>query len=430
MARTAPEETTVSPDRSKSPELSGLLRRAGRRMLLARGISGAVWGVAASLLAATLLVVAHRLLAPAWSLTLPLTATLAAGPLIGIAAALILSRKDDLRAALEIEGFYTLHQRLSSVLFATERGIHPQAAEALIRDGEEHARRIDVRRALPLRRPRGLLPGAPLLLAFLAVCFLLPPFDLLGARTERERVARREKRAAAREEVLKRRLRALTEMAPKSALSPKAQKALARLGERPSIKRGDTRPAGRKRALADLERLRQELRRERARPQMKNLERFLGGMRSASEGMEGEEARKVARALSGGKLDEAARGFRDLARRLERAAKQGGLSAAEKGALRRDLERLLKKVGENPALQQKITDALSKLDSSALGDLSKLLGMAASDLSDLARLMRERDLLDQTLDEIRFTEDELAQLPSEWSEDGAACPKCGKPGGL
>ena len=64
-----------------------------------------------------------------------------------------------------------------------------------------------------------------------------------------------------------------------------------------------------------------------------------------------------------------------------------------------------------------------------LEKLSELLDGAAGDLADLARLLREQDLLNSALKEISFTQDELAQLPQDWPEDLHFCPECGKPGG-
>ncbi|MEE8143641.1 MAG: hypothetical protein V3T77_11115 [Planctomycetota bacterium] len=412
-----------------TPQVDKLLRLATRRWFLQGALSKAAWGAAAVLLTAGSLVVAHRLLSPEWALGPALGIWLGAAlPLAGLVA-LGLAPRDRLRAVLQVERHYQLHERLSTILFLESEPASPEATEALLRDGERHAGRVELSRAMPYQRPFAVKPALASLLLLLGVYLLLPSFDLWGLQEKRDEIVAEKRRVTERKERFRKRMKRLEEIARKDEISPQTRKLLAQMAKRPPVERSDRRPeAERRRALVNMQKLTDQVQQRLASSDMKKLHTFLDNLRSTGTKFKTEQAKQVAKALSEGDLAKASNALRDMASKLSAQ----GLDARAQAALKADLNALLRKLGDLPSLDRKLAEALSQLgsdDLSGLGKLPSLLDGAASDLADLARLLREKDLLNAAQQEISFTQDELAQLPQDWPEDLHFCPECGKPGG-
>lgn len=421
-----------------SPALATLLGRASRRVLALRLLSVATWAVAAGFLAATLFLVAHRLLSPAWSALLPFAALALGTPVVTLLAGLVLLRRDRFDAALALDRHYRLDERLTSILMLDEAALPRDTAVALVRDGETRAARADLRAALPIGRPRGSLPAAGAVLLAGAAWLFVPGFDLLGIQEAGKKATIERERIAARDETLRKHLDSLRKIADENQISLEARELLAQLAER---KRLDAVPRenreARREALVELDRMRQDLEKLRERPAMKALDEFLEKV--AEKGgldIESPKLASAARALVQGDLDKAAERLKELAEQmrndLKDCAKQ---NAAQLGALQKDLAQLAQLLANMPSQALSSAsplgippDLLQKLLSGDLAEnLPELSEQMARQLAELARLMREDELLASAQDQIELTEQELASLPEEL-QDLELCEDCKKGG--
>lgn len=395
--------------------LEALLVRASRRLLLQRVIAGLCWGVSASLAVAVLLVITHRVLAPEWSLTTAGVWVIGAGPVIGAIVSLFWRREGEIGTALAIEGAVELHERFSSVLFLRGEKVHPEVLHALVDDGERHAEAVDLKAALPYRRPGATVPGLITLGVLVLTFVLLPTFDLLGAGEEREKRAEAKKRTERRIANVKKRARKELErirnLAKREQVPPKTEKLLAQMQKR--LENTPRKPQDRRKSLVDMKKMRDDLNKQRTRGDMQKMERMLSEMKR-SQPMKSEEAKKIADAMKQGDMQKAAEGMQELAKKMQEALKDPTMDPSKAAELKDDLAKLMKNL-EMPGLDAKLAEAMKGMDASALSDL---MSEASANLDMLARLMKERDLLDQAMEEIQFTADELASMPQEWPQGG------------
>lgn len=421
-----------STSHSQQTALTRLLARGVRRQRAILLLSWATWGVVASAVVAIGLVVAHRLLAFAWALEPVLALAIAAGPTGGAFAALLLRRLRPIHAALEIERHDHLQERLSSALLLPE-GISREAREALTHDVESHSERVDLRRAVPFRRPAAAIPAIAGLVLTAVTYVAMPGFDLLGAEKERSRNEEQARKVEERKKELEKRLAKLSEIAKKEPISPQTRELLEKLEAR---KRESSRPKEpsrqKKETLAELSRMRQDIedRKEALDKQLAALEQLTHKIQDAATPLETEAAKKLEAALERGDLQAASEMMQKLGEQLSKAAGANPEAAAQLGA---DMDRLMKKLAAT-GLDEELMKKLASLDATDLAGLGDAAGDLASKLSQLERLMRERDLVDQAAQEIEFTEEELASLPEEWPEaaESVACEECGQkkgPGG-
>ncbi len=414
---------------SDAPRLVSLLKRAVRRRGGLAFVEGATWGLLLGLTGALVLKVYEKLFWPGWDATTSwswIGASVGGAVLLGAIVAWLFRPKDPLRAALAIEGEYALKERLSSIVFLRKSREHvdPDAAAALARDGDEYATRVDLRRALPFRRPRAGIPAACMAVAF-AIAVFLPQYDVLGSEEDRQDIAKEEKRVEEARKRQDKRIKKLQEKAKKDKVSPKTQKLLNKMSHRPperknSEKRRTAKGEVKRRELADMDNLRKEAKALRNRAEMKQLDKFLNKVQAAGQKMQSQEAKQLAKALQQGDLSQASEALKKLAKKIADEKKKGGPKSEELKKLEEDLAKLMKKMDGAPSLA-KLAESLGDMSNMSGTELSEALSQAASDMSELERLMRERDILDSALQDIEMTQDELAQLPTEWEEPCELC---------
>ncbi|MCA8959413.1 MAG: hypothetical protein KDC38_02820 [Planctomycetes bacterium] len=423
--------------RTAAPRLATLLRRAALRRRRHAALNGFLWGLSVAALGALGVVITWKLVWPGWDLVRTAECVAAIGlgcALLGAALAAALRSSDPVATALAIENQVDLAERLSSIVFL-ERSIagggpaahaDPLATAALYRDGDEAAARVDLRSGIPFRRPRALFVAVGLLFA-VGAASLLPQFDLLGAEQERAQVAKEEKRVREARERQRKRLEEIVEKAKRAKVDPRTEKLLQKMSQ-PEEQRteAEKRPPAKqdpqRRELAKMDELRREAQELREREEMKSLDRMLEQIQSSAQKLESQEAKDMQSALQKGDLSSASQAMKKLADKISEAQKSGDKDELSK--LSKDLNALLKKLDGLPQSEElsKAAADLAKMDPK---DLAKAMESTASQLDQLERLMRERDLLDQTLSEIELTENELASLPQEWPEPCELCKNGG-----
>ena len=111
----------------------------------------------------------------------------------------------------------------------------------------------------------------------------------------------------------------------------------------------------------------------------------------------------------------------ELQKLAELAAQEG--QAGDQA--REDLSQLAESLGLPDDLASKFARETGDGSSGSAADPDDLKRLAQQ-LDQLARLLRESDLLDHALDQIQFTEAELSSLPSEWPDGPPPqiCPDC------
>ena len=398
-------------------------RRRGVRALLRAASAGAVVGLALAIAS----VIIDRTIRPGWPL-LPVILSLALGvPLLAGLLSFLRRRPDELAAAIEVERSERLSERLSSALFAeraSARECPPEVASLVLLDGESHAAKVDVARAVPIGAPRSARVAAGLLVALLVTLGLLPELDLFGRDARREEVAREEKRVTEEEKKLVVRAGRLAELAEPHEISPETKRLLADLAAPRDLAKTRDPAEPTRRPLAELDQLKQRAEALRSREEMAGLDELIRTMQGIDTRMETPEGERARRALSEGSPERASEAMKELAKRLADAA--GEMSAEERASHARDLEKLAAALGSLPELSKELVEALSKLEAGDLAGAAKDLGKNSADLERLARLLREKNLLDQIAKEIEFTQDELAQLPTEWKSGPPPeiCPDC------
>lgn len=434
-----------------TPALHALLRRALWRRRWLGVLEGATWGLAAGTAAALTVVVFHRLIQPDWPLDPVAGGLLVAGPLVGVIASLA-RRRDSLDTALALERGMPLYERLSSILLLGPRAGLAGAAPAgtsgarsphagptaldeahteLLADGDRWAAQIDLRRALPLARPAARWPAGVLVAALFVAYVWLPAFDLLGAAAERAQDAERTERVQEQRKQLEKRLAELRELAEKQPIAPETRRLLAKLEERPHEIATGSSEEQKKVQLAEMNQVREglEARKQELGDRLGAFERVQDQLRAAAARPRTEAVQQLSEALERGDLAQAASQLAELARQLEQA-QQTGASPAQAAELQQELGALLKKLGQDGLSAELSKNLLEKLGPGAgvkPSDLAKLADSAAGELEQLARLLRESELVDRALDEIQLTQDELAALPREWPQE---CPDCAQePGG-
>ncbi|MEM7262640.1 MAG: hypothetical protein AAF488_11665 [Planctomycetota bacterium] len=421
----------------EAPELHALLQRAHRRRGVLRLLDGATWGLLCGVLAAIGVVLVDRLISPTWGTTpVPvfLSSVVAGSILLGALTAWLFRPRDPLRAALDIEGEVALKERLSSILFLQResRPVDPEAVAALLHDGDDYARRVDLRRAIPRRRPRALL-AALISAAVFGGALFLPHWDLLGKEEQRQQVAKEEERVEKARKRQQERIRELQDIAEKKKVDPRTQKLLAKMQKREEPKKSENRPKAngeaKRRELAKMDEMRREAKELRNRTEMKKLDNLLDQLQNAGQKMQSKEGKQLSKALQKGDLSQASEAMKQLADKMKELAKDPSKSD-ELNQMKKDLAKLankMNKAGATPS-SEALEKALSEMDKLSEKELGDMLSDVASDLGQLERLARERDVLDQALQDINLTEAELASLPAEYPEAQEPCEEC-KAGG-
>ena len=420
----AREEKLRLPDQ-RSRKIYQLLKAANRRRRIRAVIDRSSFGVMVGISVGLLLVLCDRFFAPDWLLLPMVLGSILAGPLIAVLSVLFFCRFEQLDTVIEVERRQALKQRLSSALFVEEHTPEQSSddlVELVIADGDSHAELVDLTKAIPISVPRTVRASLWLGGLLLVCWWAMPPFDLLGNEELRAEQEAEEKRIEKEDQRLQERSKEMLELAKRHQISPETKKLLADLEKSRPLPKTEELKEQTRRPLAALEELKKRAQVLKARPEVSDAKSAVRSMQAIESRMEtslGQEARE---ALSQGSPQRAAEALQKLAKKLADAAQEGEL--AEQESLARDLEKLQAALGSE--LSAELSEALSKLKAGDLKGAASTLGENAEELAQLARLMREANLLDQIESEIQFTQDELAQLPQEWKSGPPPkiCPDC------
>lgn len=400
-------------------QISGLLRRVSLRRRLAVAISHLGRGLSAGLAISCLLVIVDRTVRIDWSsLGLTLLQLIILVPVISLLLTLLwfLSRRpgDEVSDAVAIERHYRISQTISSSLFVGTSPMPEEFEERLVSDARSAASGLSPSAAISLGKPRHLLLVSSLLVAVAGLWWGLPTWDLLGLSEERERAARESVRIEDEEARLENEITKTARLADRHAIDPETRKLLTSLGEMEKKEPEKADPeTQRAEALAGADQFRQKIEKRKDRQEMSELNLALERMREATEPPETEAGKRLKDSIKKGDPAQIASDLAALASKM----RSGDLGAAS------DLAKLASKLGNLPGME-KLSSAAGKNGLKSI-DPKDLANLARS-LEQLSRLIKEQQLLDHALDQIEFTEQELASLPSEWKQGPPPeiCPDC------
>lgn len=385
------------------------VREVQRRMLLFAAASWALRGLFYALLGLTVLALVDKLVYLDYDLRILIPFVIAV-PLV-VAPLLAWGRRASLlRAAMAADEHLNVQERLSSALTLGEA--RTAMEQALVHDAQRWADRLPLTAAARFRTPWEA-KWAPLpLLACLAVFLLCPQWDLFGRAAEkaefREEIAQVQKKA----ERLKKQAEELAKAAKAEDL--KAPQKIAQ--EMEKLAEEFEKGLPKKDALAKLTSLTDEIKQRRADlgPKIdmaKDLQDMFGPDKQGLEGME--------KQLSQGAFGEAAKTLEQIQKDL----KNGNMSEAQKEALKRTLEKLSRRMKDNPNLSklaEQLQKALNELGEKDYEKLAKALQAMQNDLQNLQSELSEADMLD--MEEIS-----LEDLKFELTHPGDhVCKKCGR----
>jgi hypothetical protein len=434
----APPGGAVEPGAGKG--LVDALRRIRRRLVLDRLFRNAAADLLLSLSILVALLVADRVFFPGLVTLQVLGAVLLVSLAVSLARTVLLAPVSLLSAAVTADSRLRLKERVSSAMYrgGTDRTAGVEGRDGwgrLIEADATHAlARVRLTEHFPVRPPR-LLAWTLIPLAVLGIVSLyVPSFDVLGVGARKEASAKAKAAVEEKEKKLEEDLAALEKKAEERALE-EAKKLLELLRQH-ALKRDlePKDPAGEKKAEPGA--------RDPKTEALVSMTRLEDEIKKAAEGKKLEPLKEAAKALKALDLKEA-----DLTRKLREALKEGDFKKAKKALddLKEEAASLAAKkpsemTKEEKERLQKLADELGKLssDSKALSKLSSALAKASSGLSakdfpnaleslqmsgeeleSLARLADEMDLLDQALELVKLSKEDLARLMS--------CPECGTP---
>jgi hypothetical protein len=303
-------------------------------------------------------------------------------------------------------------------LLARDEGFSEEVADKIMGDASRMAEGVDPQRAITLGRPRNPWRVVVAICACLAAVSF-PTYDLLGI--EEEKLSRKKEvdRTARKVASLERRLRDVTQLAERHQIDPETQKLLKILSRKPkpsAAEKGRTSPqiAPRKAALQKTRKDRSQVANRMTRAELKSARATADRVRQAGQQKGSEDsaaAEELQAALKKGQLGRAGQ-------ELQKMAKAAANAGAEGQQARADLAKMAEALGLSDLLKSKLKDekGLSPED----------LQQLSQQLDQLARLMKESDLLDHARKQIQFTEAELSALPAEWPDGPPPkiCPDC------
>ena len=413
---------------SNHDRFHGVLRAAGSRLRRRQGIGAASLGALVATVVGLGLVLADRILRPDWPIDVILLGTLAAGPIVGFLLGIFRRIPDEFAAAVQLERHHEMKERLSSALYverSAPRDCSDELVELVLSDGEEHAARVDVARAIPIAVPRSAKAAVALGAVVALTWWLMPPVDLFGKEEARQELEREADRLEEQDRRLRQRAKELAKIADRHQITEETKKLLADLQKPRALPKAGRPKEAMRRPLAQLEDLKKRTNELSAREGMKGLEEMIRSMQGIDERMETEEGKRAQKAMSQGSPQRASEALKKMAEKL--ASQAGSMSSQEMEALSRDLQKLAASLGGKfPELSKDLAKALSEMKAGNSKGAASKLGQNADELARLARLMKEKNLLDSVATEIEFTQDELAQLPKEWKSGPPPkiCPDC------
>ena len=332
----------------------------------------------------------------------------AAAVLAGASAALAMATRE--QAAVEIDLRAGLAERLSSALTLAPRSAGDPVVQAVQRDAEACAARVNVRRLFPFDWPwEGRYLAVPL--AALLVChFALPDIDPLGRKAEikqrKERQALLAKQAAALAEIKK---QVVQGVSSKDKNLGKLEQDFDQVADELK-KPGMTKP----KAMAKLSKLAdalQERRRQLAQQMTPKLPRALERRLQV--------AKKAAEAMNKGDMAEAGKQLEQLAKKLT----EGELSPKDLEKLKAELADLAGALQKtNPDLAKALAQAAEKLDAQDVAQAAQKLADAGLKLEELQEMLDQLAAMDAALAQVQKLQKDLGQ-----QDKHSVCRGCGMP---
>lgn len=456
-------EATVGQARDREL-ITRALRRLRRRVVVQRFFDHAAFDLAAALLLFLLVLAADRVAAPGLASFGLFGLFLLAAAAVSAARTFLFRFPSLFQAAVLADRRLELKERVASALYAREllgagetgcRGetgrwgtggvlaFHADLGWLLEREAAAALERAALAERFPFRLPRrAALAALALLLANGMLALWLPSYDLFGIA--RREAAKKELQLSVEEKKkeLDRRLAELAEQAEEKR-TPEAKKLLellrAQAVEQEKKKEenagaqstpGEKEPGDpQKQAMVELGRREEEIKKglqgekfDKLKDSLKALEKL--GLREAKL------TRKLASALKEGNFEKAKQELDSLRDDFEKLSRKESsqLTPAEKErleALARELERLAKESNSLDRLGRELAKAGASMSAKDFPQAFQGLDAAGNELESLASLASEMDLLDQALELVRMSKDDMARICPQCGTP--YCPDCGKP---
>ncbi len=414
-------------------DVNRFLSRVRRRVFAGRLLGNASLDliVSASVLAGLLL--ADRALFPGLVTWKVAGAVLLASIAVSLARTLAWNRLDALAAAVLADGRLRLKERVSSAVYVRGANRVGGGLRRLIEsDAARSLEGVAVPASFPVRPPRFLAwVVLPLSIAG-GLCLWLPSLDLLGIGGRKEATAR-EKNAV--EEEKKKLDEKLAEMAKKAEERnlPDAKKVLELLAaqaQNPEKKEASgpqkaDKAAGdpRREALVAMTRREDAIKKGLEGKKFEPLKDALKALKTLDL-KSPEVTKRLQEALKDGDFEKAKKAMEELQKELADLSqkKPSELTGAEKARLEKlaaELSKLAKDSKSLSRLSSALSKASAQLSSSSFSEALESLEKSGEDLESLSKLADEMSLLDQALELVQLSKEDLAALQS--------CPECGTP---
>ena len=308
-------------------------------------------------------------------------------------------------AAAEIDRRFALRERISSAVALPTEDQSTQLGQALLKDANQHAEKIDIRDRFSWGfRRQLLLPVLPALLAGL-LCYLPnrePPTPLVSS-TEISLTQVKKSTQSLLEQVQKKRTQAEKE-GLESAVDTykKLEGELAELQKNTKL---DT-----KQSLAKLNDIKQQISdRRRELGSAENLRKNLKNLEKLDSG----PGEKLADAMQQGDFNKAQEALEQLAQKMQ----AGQMSPTEKKQLQKQLEQLQKAMNEaaatneagKQALQQQIEQATAAGDMQQVAQLQRKLEQAQAQDANRAQMQEMAEMLSQASQSMQSGDMQAAQ---------------------
>lgn len=429
--------------------------KAQRRLNLELFLCWLPWCLTITLAIAAALVAVDKF----WPMPLEPWAWPAGAVAVGVVAALAAAwaqRRDRVAAAIELDRRFGLRERVSTCLSLDAQHLASPAGQAVLRDAEKHAKKVDVAERFGVSVTRwAALPLAPAAVA-LAVALLVEPWAATTTPAIASTVAAKAqvKKSTAK---LKNQVQDKRRLAEEQGLK-EAQELLRKLEESTAeLAKGDI---GKKDALAQMNDLSKQLEErrkelagsERVQDQMQNLkgldrgpaDPFAQALKQGDFEKAAQELSKLKTKLAAGQLD--AKAQEELAKQLQQLSKEVKALADEAEAAKEALKdeiaaaRRAGRAEEADALEQKLqqlehaspqmkqlkelAEAMSKsgekLSEKEAAEALQQLEQAAQNLSQLEKQSAEAKMLQEALDEMAKAKSAMVCPHCK----GAGCPDC------
>jgi rubrerythrin len=370
------------------------------------------------------------------------------GGLFAAVAWLVLTRREPLAAAIEIDRRFALKERVSSTLAMSAEDQQTGAGRALVEDAVHRVERINVASKFSVVPGRQVL--LPLLPGLLALVVALMPATIDNTATAKPEDPKAKEQVKMASKALHRKLAERRKQAAEEDLK-EAERLFKKLEE--GTKQLASRDTQRKKALVKLNDLSRQLQQRRKKlggadqvrdqlDQLKNINRgpadkFAKAISRGDFKQALEELQKIKNQLANSKLSDEQK--EQLAQQLEQMQEKLGRLADAHRAAQEDLQRRIDQLREagQHAEANKLEEQLDKLMQQA--PQMQQLENLADKLNQCARCLRDGQLenaadqlgdfqagledLQKQLDELEMLDEALGQLGQ--ARDQMNCPMCG-----